>query len=172
MINKQPFHIQLLLACCLMLLFGSCAKKSAELSADVVYMDLQKEIEFIQYRLKQKRQDSGVLLHSSGILYKIVEPGNGRDTIKSNSIPSVVYTRSLFSWDKLVESSQNLPTSFDNRPLKDHILGWQIGLTLITKGGRIILYIPSSLAFGRIGVPPSIPPNSSLECDITLVDFK
>lgn len=171
MINKQSFHIHLLLACCLAVLLGSCAK-SKDLSADAVFMDLQRETEFIQYRLRAKNQDSGVLYHQSGIGYKIMEPGNGRDTIKSTSIPSIVYTRSLFGYDKVIESSQNLPTSFDNRPLKEHIIGWQIGLTLITKGGRIILYIPSSLAFGPVGVPPSIPPNAILECDITLVDFK
>jgi len=141
-------------------------------SADSVVISLQKETEFIQYRLRMKGQDSGVLYHPSGMGYKIMEPGNGRDTIKPNNTPSVVYKRSLFGYDKLIESSQNLPTSFDNRPLKDHIIGWQIGLTLITKGGRIILYIPSALAFGHIGVPPTIPPNAILECDITLVDFK
>ncbi|SIN98953.1 FKBP-type peptidyl-prolyl cis-trans isomerase [Chitinophaga niabensis] len=171
MINKQSFHLHLLLACCLAVLLGSCAK-TQDLSADAVFMDLLKETEFIKYRLKAKGQDSGVLYHQSGIGYKIIEPGNGRDTIKPTSIPSIVYTRSLFGYDKVIESSQNLPTSFDNRPLKDHIIGWQIGLTLITKGGRIILYIPSSLAFGPVGVPPSIPPNAILECDITLVDFK
>ncbi|WP_343306427.1 FKBP-type peptidyl-prolyl cis-trans isomerase [Chitinophaga niabensis] len=171
MINKQSFHLHLLLACCLAVLLGSCAK-SQDLSADAVFMDLQKETEFIQFRLKVKNQDSGVLYHPSGMGYKIIAPGNGRDTIKAGSIPSIVYTRSLFGYDKVIESSQNLPTSFDNRPLKDHIIGWQIGLTLITKGGRIILYIPSSLAFGRVGVPPNIPPNAILECDITLVDFK
>ncbi len=172
MINKQSFHLHFLLACCLAVLLGSCAKKNQDLSADSVIFSIEKETEYIQYRLRAKNQDSGVLYHPMGIGYKIITPGNGRDTIKPTSIPSIVYTRSLFGYDKVIESSQNLPTSFDNRPLKDHIIGWQIGLTLITKGGRIILYIPSSLAFGRVGVPPAIPPNAILECDITLVDFK
>jgi FKBP-type peptidyl-prolyl cis-trans isomerases 1 len=172
MINKQSFHLHLLLACCLAVLLGSCAKSRDDLSADSVVRGIQNEVEYIQYRLHQKNQDSGVLYHASGIGYKIIKPGNGRDTMNLNNIPSIVYTRSLFGYDKVIESSQNLPTSFDNRPLKDHIVGWQIGLTLITKGGRIILYIPSSLAFGPVGVPPSIPPNAILECDITLVDFK
>lgn len=169
MIKKQSFHLHLLLACCLALLLGSCAKQDT--SADMFYDSIAHDNDQIRNYLRYKGLDSGVMYHPSGIAYKIMLPGNGIDTIKINNVPSVVYTRKLLGTDKVIESSLNLPTSFDNRPLRDHIAGWQIGLTLITKGGRIILYIPSSLAFGSVGVPPNIPANAILECDITLVDF-
>lgn len=170
MIIKQSNHLHLLLVCCLALLLGSCAKR--ETSEDMVFDSIQKDNESIRNYLRYTGRDSGVVFHPSGIAYLIMEPGNGRDTIRINNVPSVVYTRKLLGKDKVIESSQNLPTSFDNRPLKDHIIGWQIGLSLITKGGRIIVYTPSSLAFGGVGIPPNIPPNAILECDITLVDFK
>lgn len=142
------------------------------MSADLFYDSIAHDNDVIKSYLRNKGLDSGVLYHPSGIAYKIMEPGNGTDTIRINNVPSVVYSRQLLGSDKVIESSLNLPTSFDNRPLKDHIAGWQIGLTLITKGGRIILYIPSSLAFGYVGVPPNIPANAILVCDVTLVDFK
>lgn len=170
MIKKQFFHLQLLVACCVALLLSSCAKQ--DISPESFYDSINNDNKAILQYLKSKNQDSGAIYHPSGVVYKIIQPGNGRDTIKINSIPSVIYTRRLLGDDKVIESSLNLPTSFDNRPLKDHIAGWQIGLTLITKGGRIILYIPSYLAFGTVGVPPYIPGNSILVCDVTLVDFK
>lgn len=170
MIKKQFFHLQLIIACCVALLLSSCAKK--DISANDFYDSVVQDNRTILDYLRNKSQDSGILVHPSGLVYKIMLPGNGRDTIKINNIPSVVYTRRLLGDDKIIESSLNLPTSFDNRPLRDHIAGWQIGLTLITKGGRIILYIPSYLAFGNVGVPPNIPANSIIVCDISLVDFK
>lgn len=170
MIKKQFFHLHLIMACCVALLLSSCARK--DISEDVLYDSVVKDNRAILEFLRNKNQDSGAIIHASGLVYKIMQPGNGRDTIKINNIPSVVYTRRLLGDDKIIESSLNLPTSFDNRPLRDHIAGWQIGLTLISKGGRIILYIPSYLAFGNVGVPPNIPANSILVCDISLVDFK
>ncbi|MRG45642.1 hypothetical protein GFS24_10975 [Chitinophaga sp. SYP-B3965] len=170
MIKKHFFHLHLLLTCCLVLLLSSCAKKYN--STDLLGDSIDRENTYIRDYLRSIGRDSGLMFHPSGICYKIILPGNGVDTIRSNSIPSIVYTTKILAGDKLIESSQNLPTSFDNRPIRDHILGWQIGLTLITKGGRIILYIPSSFAYGHLGVPPNIPPNAILESDITLVDFK
>jgi FKBP-type peptidyl-prolyl cis-trans isomerase len=42
----------------------------------------------------------------------------------------------------------------------------------VSKGGRIIMYIPSALGFGITGIPGIIPPNTILICDVTLVNFK
>ncbi|WP_341840589.1 FKBP-type peptidyl-prolyl cis-trans isomerase [Chitinophaga caseinilytica] len=56
--------------------------------------------------------------------------------------------------------------------MKDHIPGWRIGLPLISKGGRILMYIPARLAFANIGIPGRIPPNSILICDVTLIDIR
>jgi FKBP-type peptidyl-prolyl cis-trans isomerase len=45
--------------------------------------------------------------------------------------------------------------------LKDLIVGWQIAVPLIGKGGKIKMVIPSSLAYGASTVG-SIPANSPL----------
>lgn len=51
--------------------------------------------------------------------------------------------------------------------LRGLITGWQEGIPLVGEGGRIILYLPPSLAYGSASVG-SIPPNSNLIFTITL----
>jgi FKBP-type peptidyl-prolyl cis-trans isomerase len=50
--------------------------------------------------------------------------------------------------------------------------GWRQGLPLIKKGGEIKLYIPPSLGYGSDNSNPSIPPNSILIFDVTLIDVQ
>ncbi|RPD41581.1 FKBP-type peptidyl-prolyl cis-trans isomerase [Chitinophaga barathri] len=151
-------------------LLASCSKGD-DVSLDAALEEVYKDTEQIRDYLKDSRQDSGVLYHPSGVVYKILDKGNEKDTIKFNQVPVVTFTRRILGNPRIVEQSL-LPTSFDNRQLKNHIAGWQIGLPLITKGGRILLYIPSRLAFGQVGVPGTIPPNAILECDVSLIDIK
>jgi FKBP-type peptidyl-prolyl cis-trans isomerase FkpA len=56
-------------------------------------------------------------------------------------------------------------------PLKNLIIGWQEGIPLIGRGGKITLYLPPSLAYGSIGSGSSVPPNSVLIFTIDLLDF-
>lgn len=163
----------LLLSAGISLVFSGCAKeKSDQQALDTEFAKISQDYNDIRRYLREKRADSGLNVHPSGLCYKIIREGNGNDVINFDQVPSIIYTRHLLPSEKLVESSLGLPTSLDGRQLKNHILGWQIGLRLITKGGRIIMYIPSPLAFGATGIPGAIPPNSILICDVTLVDFK
>ncbi len=169
MMIKRFFHTGWML-CSVVLLFSGCLKK--EDSADAVFEQFVQDNTVIMRYLKYKGIDSGFVQHPTGLVYKIMDKGNGRDTIGLDNIPVVIYTRSLLKEDRVIESSNNLPTSFDDRRLKDHIAGWRTGLRLITKGGRIIMCIPSGLAFGPEGIPGLVPPNAILMCDVTLTDFK
>ena len=90
--------------------------------------------------------------HSTGIYYEILNPGTGA-AATTNSHVSVTYTGKLLNGTKFDESTT--PVDF---PLSNVIEGWQIGIPLIKKGGRIKLIIPSALAYGCNGNGP-IPPN-------------
>ncbi|WP_164714394.1 FKBP-type peptidyl-prolyl cis-trans isomerase [Chitinophaga rhizosphaerae] len=162
-----------LAALCLVALAGAmagCAKESLEGQARFAD-DVSRDMETVRTWLIQHKKDSGTVLHPSGIIYKIMDEGDHSDTIGLEEIPVVTFTRRLFPTEQIVEAAP-LPTSFDNRKLKDHIPGWRIGLPLISKGGRILMYIPARLAFANIGIPGIIPPNSILICDVTLIDIR
>ncbi len=54
--------------------------------------------------------------------------------------------------------------------LRRVIKGWKEGLQLIGEGGRIVLFVPSRLAYGRDGAPPSIKRNETLIFIIDLLE--
>ena len=98
-------------------------------------------------------------IHPSGILYQIITPG---DTAKPNLCTSLTMTYT----GKLMTGIQ-----FDKGtityPLKDLIVGWQIAVPLIGKGGKIKMVIPSSLAYGP-NANGSIPANSPLYFEMNI----
>ena len=98
-------------------------------------------------------------IHPSGILYQIITPG---DTAKPNLCTSLTMTYT----GKLMTGIQ-----FDKGTitfaLKDLIVGWQIAVPLIGKGGKIKMVIPSSLGYGP-NANGSIPANSPLYFEMSL----
>jgi len=106
----------------------------------------------------------------SGLYYKVLYFGDSLSIMRPTSIPTLEYSNELLN-GKVIASSFGR-TDFDNRQLKDHILGWQIGLQRISKGGSILLFIPSSLAYGPQAIGNLIPANSVLVSRVELVDFK
>ena len=52
------------------------------------------------------------------------------------------------------------------------IVGWQIGVPLIKKGGSIRLIVPSGLAYGSSSPGLGIPKNAVLDFTIDLIDVK
>ena len=101
--------------------------------------------------------------HASGILYEIMSPGLTTQPTIANTV-SVVYTGKLLNGNQFDASANPVRLA-----LSGVIKGWQIGIPLIKKGGRIKLVIPSSLAYGCTG-QGSIAPNSPLYFEVTLTD--
>lgn len=111
--------------------------------------------------------------HSRGIYYNIVDSGSGMRPTASSRV-YVTYIGKLLDGRTFEES-----TSTVDLLLTDVIEGWQIGIPLIKKGGKIRLIIPSSYGYGCIdktdpnnGNKVVIPGNSVLYYDVSLVDVK
>jgi FKBP-type peptidyl-prolyl cis-trans isomerase FkpA len=105
----------------------------------------------------------------TGMYFQIQAPGDtGRMTLES--VPTLNYTRKNLQ-DSVLDASFG-GTNFDGRKLKDHIVGWQIGLLKIGKGGKILMIIPSPLGFGKAAVGNIIPANSILVCEVELENYK
>lgn len=104
-------------------------------------------------------------IHSSGVLYQIITPGNAT---KPNACSSVSASYTGTYLNNNVFNASAAPVDFS---LSGVIQGWTIGVPLIGVGGEIKLVIPSSLAYGTQGRSP-IPPNTPLYFDVKLTAVK
>lgn len=105
---------------------------------------------------------------ANGLHYKIIEPGNGVDTIQLNDRFNITYEGKLLNGNRFDGAEKT--TLYDSR-LEGLIQGWQIGLRKISKGGKIHLYIPSTLGYKNFPQGEDIPANSVLFFEITLHNF-
>ena len=103
--------------------------------------------------------------HSSGIYYEIINPGAGTSPSQKSNV-TVTYTGKLLNGT--IIDQKTTPYAAD---LAGVIEGWQIGIPLIKKGGRIKLIIPSAYGYGCNG-SGAIPPNSVLYYDVSLVSIQ
>lgn len=103
----------------------------------------------------------------SGLRYEIVKEGNGT-TPKATDSVKVHYTGTLIDGSKFDSSvDRGEPAEFK---LSEVIPGWTEGIQKVSKGGKIKLYVPPSLAYGDDG-RPGIPPGSTLVFDVELLDI-
>lgn len=59
-----------------------------------------------------------------------------------------------------------------NYPLNQLIPGWIEGIQLMKAGGKAQLVIPSELAYGDAGSPPTIPGGATLVFEVELLSFE
>lgn len=160
----MKLFLKIVLACLPVLLFTACTKDRSvtpEFADGVTESSIQA---YLFARNEVATRDP------SGVYYKILTPGDSIHYAKPSSVVFVKYTYELL--DGTVVAASFDATSFNDRELKNHIPGWQIGLQKISKGGKIRLYIPPGLAFGSIGIPNVIPPNVILISNVELVDIR
>jgi FKBP-type peptidyl-prolyl cis-trans isomerase len=107
----------------------------------------------------------------SGVEYWDVKVGKGAVASKGKTV-TFIYTgwlangKEFDSRDDLDEALQ--VTLGDGKLIK----GWDEGMAGMRVGGKRQLHIPASAAYGAKGAPPTIPPNSALTLDVTLVAVK
>ncbi|HEY9256374.1 FKBP-type peptidyl-prolyl cis-trans isomerase [Chitinophaga sp.] len=154
-----------IISACLIVLLMACTKKEGSLQMDVA--DVRMENVILSYL---SAHNETAIKDASGLYYKILEAGDSVHFVKASSIPTVIYSNQLLNGETVGSSFG--PTDFDQRELKNHIPGWQIGLQKISKGGKIRLYIPPALAYGSTGIPGIIPANAVLISDVELVNIR
>jgi cyclophilin family peptidyl-prolyl cis-trans isomerase len=108
---------------------------------------------------------------NSGLFYKIHSSGKGKNT-KKGDLVSVHYKGMLIDSTVFDSSYQrNKPIEF-TLGAGQVIIGWDEGISLLKKGAKATLVIPSNLAYGPSGAGGVIPPNATLIFDVELVSFK
>lgn len=101
-----------------------------------------------------------------GVYYQILDSGTVASLYSSSTLVTVNFSgKILGATDTLIKPNTYHP-SFT---LGSVIRGWQVGIPLIKKYGRIRLFLPSRYAYGSYDHnPPPIPANSCLDFDIQL----
>lgn len=109
-----------------------------------------------------KAQDSSVQTSTSGLVFKIENPGQGEKP-NANSTVAVKYTGRHLNGESF-DASGDTPATFN---LNGVVPGFREGLMQIAKGGKATLYIPGNLAYGPEGMPQAgIGPNEMLVFDV------
>jgi len=122
--------------------------------------------------LAENKKKEGVVTTASGLQYKIETKGSGKlptsnDTVVCQFRGALIDGTEFDSSYKTGKPSEFLVTRGAHR-------GWTEALLMMPVGSKWKLFIPSELAYGergQRGVVP-IPPNSTLQFDIELIDIK
>ena len=149
----------LLLFFCLALVTVSSCKKSDGYNSE---KQMQKDEELIKEFLTKNNLTAQ--RHDYGVYYIKSNPGTGNVVYTTKTNVTANYTLRLLNGTVVQKTTE--PVTFS---LSTVIPGWQIGIQLIQRGGKIRLLIPSVLAYGSED-KPGIPANSVLDFDIELVD--
>jgi len=103
----------------------------------------------------------------SGIYYEITVAGNGSNPVETDQV-TVHYHGELLDGTVFDSTQGGNSITF---PLNGVIEGWTQSVPLLKRGGKGFFLIPSDLAYGELGSPPSIPSNAPLLFEIELIDF-
>jgi FKBP-type peptidyl-prolyl cis-trans isomerase len=146
-------------------------------------LQLAKDIEAIDGYLKLKSITAQQT--PSGLRYVITKPGSGENAKAGQSV-KINYTGFLLDgtcFDTSFESVARANNVFNEQrkpyvPLdltlgyQQVIPGWEEAITLMNKGAKMTVYIPSTLAYGAQRRSEIIVENSILMFDMELVDIK
>ncbi len=117
--------------------------------------------------LAEYETEDGVLKSPGGVLYTVLEQGDGASPVKGDVV-TVHYEGKLIDGTVFDSSySRGQPATFPSDRL---IPGWVEILPMMSVGDKWEIVIPSDLAYGARGAGASIPPNSTLIFTLELLD--
>ena len=105
----------------------------------------------------------------SGLRYKILQKGNGKNPSKGDVV-SVHYKGQLLDGTVFDSSYKRKEPIEFSIGVGQVISGWDEGIQLLQVGDKARLVIPSNLGYGANGAGGVIPPNATLIFDVELVN--
>ncbi len=119
--------------------------------------------------LNENGKKEGVTTTSSGLQYKVLREGTGKQPKPTDTV-EVHYEGRLIE-GKVFDSSYARRESIEF-PLDGVIPGWTEGVALMKEGAKYQLYIPSELAYGSDGAGGDIGPDETLIFDVELIKVR
>lgn len=108
---------------------------------------------------------------NEGLKKMLLKEGDGWDTPENGDEVEVHYTGTLLDGTKF-DSSVDRGTPFKFTLGQGQVIkGWDIGIKSMKKGEKALLTIPSELAYGETGSPPTIPPSATLQFEVELLSW-
>jgi FKBP-type peptidyl-prolyl cis-trans isomerase FklB len=116
--------------------------------------------------LEANKKKAGVVTLASGLQYKIITEGKGKQPKSADSVVAH-YRGTLINGTEFDSSyKRNEPATF---PVGGVIKGWQEALPLMKEGSKWQVFIPADLAYGPRGAGGAIGPNEALIFEIELL---
>jgi FKBP-type peptidyl-prolyl cis-trans isomerase len=144
------------------------AKKAKEMEEKLAYYKIANDKE-IQVYMKANGMEN-VQKTESGLYYMITEEGNGEKPEVGGEV-EIHYTGTLLDGTKFDSSIDRGQIFKFQLGVSRVISGWSEGISLLSKGAKGTLLIPSHLGFGAVGSRKKVPPFSSMKFDIELVNI-
>ncbi|MDF1699450.1 MAG: FKBP-type peptidyl-prolyl cis-trans isomerase [Saprospiraceae bacterium] len=105
----------------------------------------------------------------TGLKYHVLEEGDGLQGEAGKR--AAVHYYGAFMDGKMFDTSFRRGAPYTFTVGRGEVIpGWDQGIPLFKKGGKGILFVPYTLAYGEAGKPPSIPEKSDLAFYVELTD--
>jgi len=118
--------------------------------------------------LEENAARDEVTVTDSGLHYEVLEDSDGEKPALEDTV-SVHYVGTLTDGTEFDSSiARGEPATF---PLQGVIPGWTEGLQLMPVGSKYRFVIPSDLAYGDRGAPPTIGPGATLVFEVELLEI-
>ncbi|KAH9297279.1 hypothetical protein KI387_028961, partial [Taxus chinensis] len=110
-------------------------------------------------------------INALGLKKKIIKPGIGYQTPQNGDEVTVHYTETLLD-GTVFDSSRDKEEPFTFKIGQGQVIkGWDQGIITMKKGENALFTIPPELAYGSAGMPPTVPPNATLQFDVELLSW-
>jgi len=119
--------------------------------------------------LAGNKSKAGVITLDDGLQYQVISTGTGAMPAANDTV-TVNYRGTLVDGTEFDSSyKRGQPAQFE----VDHVIkGWTEALQKMPAGSKWKLFIPSNLAYGERGSPPTIQPNSTLIFEVELLSVQ
>ncbi len=155
--------VLLVIAAC----FSACQKSGTD---PMIQYNAQKAIDdtLVSKYLSANPGLGAKRIDTTGVYYIIKpgEEGTGNDLFTNSTQVTVGFTAQILTTGAVIAQTNNFHPSYR---LSDVIRGWQLGIPLIKKNGKIRLLVPSRYAYGPFPQDSiHLPANSVLDFNIQL----